>query len=226
MLNGTAQTPQSLLGRAALLEALARGFAYPEKGFRDALAQGRYAEEIAEALDALDGSLSTSTAATRLHEALEETRAQADLLEGEYTYLFARNVVTPSNETSYGKDQGLQRARELSDIASFYAAFGFKIISGRNELPDHVGAELEFMAVLYAKETYARERGWAQPAELCAQAREKFLREHLGQWMPLLARQLDQKARLRFYPALAAMAHAVLSEEPAYAEVKPLDAKG
>lgn len=213
---------EPLLARAAALRALARGFTYPDRGFQEELAQGKFRSETLTALEALGKSTSGVDPEAPLLEALPGAEAQPDSLEGEYTYLFFRNVIVPPYETSYAPQQSFRRVRELADIASFYAAFGFKVSPERGELPDHVGAELEFLSLLYIKEAYAREQGWRREARVCAQAREKFLREHLGGWMPAFAKKLQEQARLPFYPALALAADRVLSAEPAYLEAAAL----
>ena len=216
------QSPEKLLNNCTLMGLLARGFVYPDQTFQAALTQGRYGQELEEALLAGDHAPATERAALSLRGAMQGEQLSSHHLEGEYTYLFARKVACPPNETSYGADKTFNRVHELSDIASFYAAFGFKVSDSNAELPDHIGAQLEFLAVLYGKEAYAFERNLHQQAELCCGARERFLTDHLGKWVPLFVRKLEETGRIRFYPALAAMVHSLLSEEPAYTQAEQL----
>ena len=214
--------PSRMVQRAAALGLLARGFAYPVRAFQEELARGSFRRELLAALAALEAAPRRGALVAELGRALEEVEGGPAVLEGEYTYLFARTVASPPNETSYGADQTFQRVRHLSDIAAFYAAFGFQVAQGLGELPDHVGVELEFLAVLYVKEAYARRRGWGQRAQVTADARQRFLKEHLGRWVPSFVQRLRAQARLPFYPALAAVAESVLAQDPAYAQATPM----
>jgi DMSO reductase family type II enzyme chaperone len=112
----------------------------------------------------------------------------------------------PLNEIEYGELRAdpLFQPHRLADLAAFYRAFGVEVADGAGERPDHLGMELEFMAVLAAKEAYALEHQLDDgQRELCRQAQKKFLREHLGRWSPAFARRL---ARVAGSPALAALA--------------------
>jgi TorA maturation chaperone TorD len=98
----------------------------------------------------------------------------------------------------------------LADVGGFYSAFGFQVAG---DLSDHLGAELEFMAVLCLKEAYAREQGWAGQAETCAHARRRFLAEHIGRWLPVFVMRVKDNARLPFFAALAELTEAVVSHD-------------
>jgi len=201
-------TQDELAQRGLALALLARGFKYPDRAFREALARGAYQDELLEALDVVKGGDAWAEALSQLQKALRQATAGPAALEGEHTYLFARNVATSPYASSYDGD----RIRGISELASFYAAFGFRVAEG-SELPDHVGAELEFLGVLHAKESYAREQGWAEQAEICLEARKKFVSEHLNGWLPAFAQRLREQARHPFYPALATAASRLVELE-------------
>jgi DMSO reductase family type II enzyme chaperone len=112
----------------------------------------------------------------------------------------------PLNEIEYGdlKADPLFQPHRLADLAAFYRAFGMEVADTAGERPDHIGMELEFMAILTAKEAYALEHQLDEgQRQLCRQAQKKFLREHLGRWSPAFARRLERAATS---PALAALA--------------------
>ncbi|MDP3063291.1 MAG: molecular chaperone TorD family protein [Chloroflexota bacterium] len=199
---------EQMVRHALALGRLARGFKYPDKAFRDALAQGAYQAELLDVLGAVKGDGDWAEALSQLRQALQQATSDPAALEGEHTYLFARNVVSSPYGASYGGD----RIQGILELASFYAAFGFKVAPG-GEPPDHVGAELEFLAVLYAKEAYAREQGWTEQAEICLSARKKFVTEQLGQWLAAFAQRVQEQARHPFYPALAIVARRMVETE-------------
>jgi len=112
----------------------------------------------------------------------------------------------PLNEIEYGdlKADPLFQPHRLADLAAFYRAFGLEIAEDASERPDHIGVQLEFMAVLASKEAYAREHQFDDDfCALCEDAQKKFLREHLGRWSPAFARRL---ARTASHETLAALA--------------------
>lgn len=95
-------------------------------------------------------------------------------------------------ETTYEPRPGVGGGQtfRLADIAGFYRAFGFEV-SG--ERPDHIVPELEFVALLYAKEAHALLTGQEENAETCRAARHAFLAEHLMWWLPQLSQALAQQ---------------------------------
>jgi DMSO reductase family type II enzyme chaperone len=200
----------TLMSRARLAQLLAVGFAYPDAALRQALASGEYVAEVRELALGLG-----------LQQDLGQTPA-VDLkrLEHEHTYLFERTVRCPSNESAYGRGHGLAAVHDLAEVASFYAAFGFQVSTKAHELADHLCIELEFLGALCAKEAYAREQGWQERAQVCAEARTKFASEHLATWISQFAARVKEHARLGFYPSLAELAEALVRLETPAALVK------
>ena len=111
-------------------------------------------------------------------------------------------------ETEVGLPHEFRQSQEMADISGFYRAFGFNIGGKVRERPDHISAELEFMHVLTLKEAYAFENGVAEHVEICGDAQRKFLQEHLGKWIGLLAESLKRSASDGPYVALARFAAA------------------
>jgi DMSO reductase family type II enzyme chaperone len=192
--------------RGALYANLALAFDYPESDedfdlLRDSLrALARQLETRGGLLLALD----EFDAATR-----ELSTASLAPME-EYTFLFARQTPCPLYETAYiPGNQG----NMLADIAGFYRAFGMRIADDTHEPVDHLGAQLEFMTLLCAKETHARARNLSEQAEICHAARRAFFADHLGRWPLYLLARLEDRARLALYPALGHVLRAVLEIE-------------
>lgn len=140
-----------------------------------------------------------------LEHLVEACQQDPEVLQGEYTRLFLQNRVPPY-ETSYLPKGSQGSMRELADIAGFYRAFGFRT---HGEKPDHLGAELEFVALLCIKEAYALLAGDDEGAQTCAQARQKFWLEHLEAWLPPYSHRLAAEASHPAFAALASLLQAV-----------------
>lgn len=212
-------SPQPLLQRAYLWRWLAQAFWYP--GGAAQPDEGLTWREVEELTAAVDCTGELTPALRRLRLAQRMLVDSGIGLVEEHTHLFARQVLCPLHESSYaaalaaepagpGHGTGLQATAELGGL---YAAFGFQAGPRRPELPDHLCLELEFLAVLLAKEAYARSQDWDEALAACQQARRILVRGHLQRWLPALRERLVQHARLPFYPALVELVLAVLEQE-------------
>jgi TorA maturation chaperone TorD len=195
-----------------------RLFAYPDADLRALLKNRSTWRQMAEAVIGMGGGDQGRRALLDLRQALLEADRDNDALPADHTRLFARDVLCPPYQSSYGIQQMFSRVQDLSELAGFYAAFGLRVGYGRRELQDHIALEFEFLSVLYGKEAIALEEGWTSRARLCETARRKFIREHLT-WLPFFADRLRQHASLSFYPAAIAWVETLLNTEPEYADV-------
>jgi putative dimethyl sulfoxide reductase chaperone len=200
---------EHLESRASLYSALALGFAYPaEPAVWPLLAaeMGDAAGRLAAGPELPAAVLELQAAVRSLAGAPADSPGPAE----EHTFLFARQTPCPPYECTYyagGMEQN------LADIAGFYRAFGLQLAPEAHERADHVSSQLEFMAVLCAKEARALGHNLAEPAGICRDARRSFLEFHLGRWTPAFAARLEAKARLPLYPALAGVLRAFLDAE-------------
>lgn len=123
--------------------------------------------------------------------------ADENAISMEMVRLFDR-AECPPYETSYRSDKDAQKDVVLSDIAGFYRAFG---IAPKNEYPDHIVAELEFLGILFLKEAHCRANYDSANASIAMDARKKFIKEHLS-WVPKFSKALEEKSRIGFYVAM------------------------
>lgn len=99
--------------------------------------------------------------------------------ESDYVELFDRGVAdNPLHGTGYALDRAYGVAERLADVGAFYTAFGTASVGG--ERLDHVAVELEFYSWLLQKELFLEAAGNGEGVEIVADARRKFLAEHLG----------------------------------------------
>lgn len=168
----------ALWARGSTYAVLARAFEYPE-------------EENVEYLRLCAGDQEVprnGEVARRLGALLEEVSSRTvEELQQQHVALFRPKGGPPPYEVQYRKFKDeFARAQELADIMGFYRAFG---VEPRNERPDHLTAELEFMHYLVVKEKYARHQQDEENAEICCDAREKFFSDHLGAWVENFAKE-------------------------------------
>lgn len=114
-------------------------------------------------------------------------RRLAEASEGEYLAALGPGGTASPREAAYAglRDPGWI----LADLARFYEAFGYR--PRAEEPPDHVAVEVGFVAYLWLKEVFARERGEGEAAATTRAARERFLAEHLAELAVPLARKLE-----------------------------------
>lgn len=106
--------------------------------------------------------------------------------EGEYL-----NVLGPGGIVS-AREVGHQGYRDpgwvLSDLSRYYEAFGYAPLA--EDPLDHVAVETGFVAYLHMKEALARSLDDEDAVAVTREAREAFLRDHLGVLAGSLARRL------------------------------------
>lgn len=144
----------------------------------------------------------------------------AESLPREYAGLFDGEVRCPPYEGSYEADP-FRQTRQMADVAGFYRAFGAEAAGPAAERPDHVGTELEFLSFLVARRLAAEAEGLAEQAEVCREAEEAFLRDHLGRWLGALCRKVEEAEPAAFYAALARLGGRFVAAELAQRGIEP-----
>ncbi|MEE9459581.1 MAG: molecular chaperone TorD family protein [Candidatus Bathyarchaeia archaeon] len=148
----------------------------------------------------------------KISEILGEKKITSAPLTIEHTRLFIKSV-SPPYETYYNVQRAMSKMHDLADVSAFYAAFGIK---PHGEPPDHIVSELEFMSLLCLKEVNAISHNKSDKAKLCAEIQRKFIKEHLGSWLSLFCKKIQENARLRIYPALANLIHRFIMLDATY----------
>ncbi|NJL24851.1 MAG: hypothetical protein HC902_06565 [Calothrix sp. SM1_5_4] len=158
---------------------------------------------------------------TRLLDVVQD-KGRIDDLRSEYISVFDQSKsLNPLYETEYGRERAMFKARELSDIAGFYLAFGFQMDgdAGR-EMVDHVSVELEFYSLLQMKSIYLEQEGVADGHEIVREGMKKFLSSHLGRFVPAILER-DGIKNSDFYSQVFAWVNEIVSRECVRLEVQP-----
>ncbi|MBI3892063.1 MAG: molecular chaperone TorD family protein [Candidatus Wallbacteria bacterium] len=95
---------------------------------------------------------------------------------------------------------------KISDVTAFYKAFGVRVPGGETEREDHLATELEFEGLLTLKEAHATSQDDLPHADLCRDARKRFLYDHLAPAMLAFDEQFRRVCTDDFYLAAARFA--------------------
>lgn len=142
----------------------------------------------------------------------------AEALAGRWVRWFELGRVAPYEGSNVTASAGGITPR-LADVAGFYRAFGTRV---PRERPDHVVAQLEFLAVALLAEADALERGDADAVDTCAGATRTFVRDHAGVWIETWAARVGGVDELAPWAPLAAAAATLVASEAAHRNVIPL----
>ncbi|MBI2470060.1 MAG: molecular chaperone TorD family protein [Planctomycetes bacterium] len=216
-----AYTAGNLLTRSAMYQILSASFLYPEEKNLSILKSSNFLEHVKDltlCYADIDNGVALQSCLNEVRELYGNTNI------GDLQKIYMRIVghtmskECPLYETQFGAAHVYQQVHELGDIQGFYKAFGLDLSEIEKERCDHISVELEFMQFLLYKQAYALENHGGEKAQICLEAQKKFLKEHVGKWMPLFAVLFGRKAGDGFYCALSA-----LTKEFLRLEMKLLD---
>jgi len=227
------------LSRSKLYLLLSWSYLYQEDDeFLDYLQSGEFVEDGRVALDTLTNFLEgkgEEEAKERLQavaghfDAIEEwvssegSNWNLQDLRDDHKRVFS-NVISldcPPYETLFGNDHVFGQSYTMGDIAGFYNAFGLQLSQDIHERLDHLSVELEFIHYLAYKESYALLHDSKEKLQTVVDAEKKFVKEHVGRWVPLFAGMLRKKADYGFYKILADFTTDWVGFEISYLGVSP-----
>ena len=191
--------------RAGAYRASSEAFRYPEAHRIQWIATASHELALEKAAVA---HFASSPSWERLTDALDQlvARPLAELQQ-HYVALFmvgGSDVLCAPYESVYREPHGRSSGWLLAHVEGAYRAASISPPAGQGELPDHLAIELEFLALLAARESDAWEDGDAAGA-LAAQAQQSgFLRAHVMTWLPALAQELTRADREGTYATVAA----------------------
>jgi TorA maturation chaperone TorD len=101
---------------------------------------------------------------------------------------------------------GLLMGQSALDVQQWYRLAALEISADFKELPDHIGLELHYLAYLCAKEQEFADADDIGKQTRAREMQRDFLKAHVLSWLPDLAAQIQTKAKLPLYPAIASLA--------------------
>lgn len=227
------------LSRSKIYLLISWSLLYPEdEEFLDYLRCGEFVEDGRTALDALgvalgaDGSPRAKDKLAALKKQLEMVEElissecvnwQLSELQSEHRRVFS-NVITldcPPYETLFGNDHVFAQSHVMGDISGFYKAFGVELSKDIHERLDHLSVEFEFMHFLAYKESYSLCHDGPEKTQIVVEAQKKFVKNHIGRWVPLFCRMLAKKADSGLFKLVADMTGDWMEFEAAFLAVTP-----
>ncbi|MDH4096869.1 MAG: molecular chaperone TorD family protein [Nitrospira sp.] len=227
------------LNRSKIYLLVSWSLLYPEdEEFLEYLRCGEFVEDGRTALDTLQAMLDGNggeRAVQKIHAlkkqldvaetliASECANWQLSDLQSEHRRVFS-NVITldcPPYETLFGNDHVFAQSHVMGDISGFYKAFGVELSKDIHERLDHLSVEFEFMHFLTYKESYSRCHDGAEKTQIVVDAQKKFVKNHIGRWVPLFCRMLAKKADSGLFKLVADMTADWMDFEMAFLGVAP-----
>ena len=194
----------------AAFQGLARGFSYPDARWVSSLLSGQWPDALAEIMK--PWGLSADGLKRAVIELPLESGAALEALQVEYTYLFINavpRVPAPPYASAY-TGQGLLMAEPAEAALRAYREAGLALAKDYQDLPDHLAAELEFLAWLGQQGITAFEKGEEHEANQWEKRGKAFLSQQVLSWLPEFCRRVEEASRISFYRELARLAGVLL----------------
>ncbi len=227
------------LSRSKIYLLISWSLLYPEdEEFLDYLRCGEFVEDGRAALDALEVALGpdgSGLAKEKLSPLKQQfVRVESLIasecvnwhlsdLQSEHRRVFS-NVITldcPPYETLFGNDHVFAQSHVMGDISGFYKAFGVELSKDIHERLDHLSVEFEFMHFLAYKESYSLCHDGPEKTQIVVDAQKKFVKNHVGRWVPLFCRMLTKKADSGLFKLVADLTADWMEFETAFLGVTP-----
>ncbi len=215
---------EEAIARMLTYRFLEQAFSYPETAFKDILLKDGMWDELRAADDVLRAGAGQTIAEMQkfVSQYNDDTQKLLTDLQIEYTHLFINavpNVPAPPYESVYF-GEGLLMGPSVSRVLHLYREAGLTISESYDALPDHIGAELEFMFYLVQQETRVRQTDERETADIWQEKQSHFLSEHLLQWSSPFTAKVIQNARMPFYRLLAELLGAFFNTEQKLIDVE------
>jgi TorA maturation chaperone TorD len=134
-------------------------------------------------------------------------------IEKEYVRLFLVNPQAPPYESSIIDPQRQAAGWIAAQLAREYAEMGLASSPSFQEPPDHVAAELEYLAFLCGLEAQSWEKEAPKEGFEVLRRQQSFLGTHLASWFPAFAHQVAKADQEGFYTVITEAAGAFIHHD-------------
>ena len=148
-----------------------------------------------------------------------DTQAVLDDLAVDYARIFLSAGVAQGKaafpyESVYTSRKHLMMQDSRNEVAALYAAKGVTPAEDMYRMPeDHLGLLLEYMALLCEECAACLPSGNGERVKASLAEQQAFLKEHLNNWAPAFAGEVQKYAATDFYKGLAKLTKGFLAAE-------------
>lgn len=138
---------------------------------------------------------------------------QVESLAIEYTRLFLMPQRPASPHESIQRGEGRLWGKSTAEVDKIYKRFGFKLDEGFKDTPDHISAELSFLAQLTRLESEYDIASLMDVKKGVLEVKKSFLKNHILEWFPGFRDGIIKAARLSYYKEMVRFLDEVLNKE-------------
>ena len=144
------------------------------------------------------------------HLSLEQ---QAEMLSVEYARLFLAPKRLASPHESLQRGEGRLWGKSTIEVNKIYKKFGFVLDEKFKDTPDHLSAELSFLAQLTQLEGKYLTRELTEEQEGVLEVKKFFFKDHILKWFSRFKDEVNQNAELSYYREIVNFLGLILDEE-------------
>ena len=116
-------------------------------------------------------------------------------------------------ESVYTSEKRLMMGEARAEVLAIYRSFGIVRDETWHEGEDHIALELDFMRVLCQRACEALAQGNEDEATHLLEAQQKFLDEHMLNWVPMMTSDIKRFAQTKMYKGLAFLTEGFLTTD-------------
>ncbi len=138
-----------------------------------------------------------------------------DALTLEYTRLFVGpgRHVSPHASVHAEGEGGALWGRSTVEVKKFIESTGFRYKPEYHGLPDHIGAEFEFMGEVTKRESEAWKSNDTKKTKTLREIEEIFLNNHMKNWICHFCEKVESYAELPFYKEMSKLTDRFIASE-------------
>jgi TorA maturation chaperone TorD len=144
------------------------------------------------------------------HLSLEQ---QAEMLSVEYARLFLAPKRLASPHESLQRGEGRLWGKSTVEVNQICKKFGFVLDEKFKDTPDHLSAELSFLAQLTQLEGKYITRELTEEHEGVLEVKKFFFKNHILKWFSRFKDEVNQNAELSYYREIVNFLGLILDEE-------------